>query len=217
VDTDALIASLVGDLKPVRRLRPPAMRLVTWLAVALPVMAMVVLSMGLRPDLTEKFADPNFLGQELAAVATAVVAGWVALGAGVPGFPRRLLLIPAAPLALWIATLGHQCIEEWLRLGLDGMEFHPDPKCIPGLILVGAAPAIAMAVMIRSGAQFQATAAIFWGTLAAASLAAAGLRLFHAEDAALMVVVWQFGSVVLFTTVLTLVQRALGPTLVHAA
>lgn len=53
------------------------------------------------------------------------------------------------------------------------------------------------------------------GTLAAAALANFGLRLFHTADAALMVLVWQFGTVVLFTALAGLWGRRLLPRAIH--
>jgi hypothetical protein len=108
MNTDELIDALVGDLKPVRPLRPPAWRLIGWLAVSVPVTALIVVAMRLRPDIGAKLADPVFLTQELASLATALVAGWAALVTCVPGEPRWKLWAPVAPLALWIATLGRQ-------------------------------------------------------------------------------------------------------------
>jgi hypothetical protein len=53
--------------------------------------------------------------------------------------------------------------------------------------------------------------AAFLGALAAAALAYVGLRLVHPQDAAFMVLVWQFGSVVVFASVLGAFGRWLLP------
>jgi len=68
-----------------------------------------------------------------------------------------------------------------------------------------------MIVMLRKGARFKRGVAVFWGTLASAALANAGLRLFHTIDAALMVIVWQFGTVLLFTALATMAKDILLP------
>jgi hypothetical protein len=67
--------------------------------------------------------------------------------------------------------------------------------CLPAIVLVGAFPAVAMAVMLRRGAPLTPFATMALGGLAAAALGDFGLRLFHAQDASLMVLVWQFGTV----------------------
>ncbi|KPU61633.1 hypothetical protein AN403_5705 [Pseudomonas fluorescens] len=209
--TDELIDVLAADLKPVRRLLPPVWRLIGWLAVSVPVMALMVAAMRMRPDIGVKLAEPVFLTQELASLATAFMAGWAALVTCVPGEPGWKLWTPVAPLALWIATLGRQCWDEWMRLGLSGMAFHSDLMCLPGIAMIGAIPALAIVLAIRRGARLRTPCAMWWGSLAAAALANVALRLFHPEDAALMVIVWQFGSVLLFMTMLSLCRRFLVP------
>ncbi len=110
-----------------------------------------------------------------------------------------------------MATLGRQCWDEWVRLGLSGMEFHSDLMCVPAIAMTGAVPALAIVLAIRRGARLYTPYAVLWGSLAAAALANVALRLFHPEDAALMVIVWQFGSVLLFMAILTLCRRFLVP------
>lgn len=209
--TDELIDTLAADLKPVRRLWSPIWRLIGWFALSIPATALIVATMRLRPDFSAKIADPMFLTQELASLAVALVAGWAALVACVPGEPRWKMWVPVLPLSLWVATLGHQCWDEWVGLGMSGMEFHSDWLCLPSVAMISAIPAFAMVVAIRRGARLHAFSAVSWGSLAAAALANAGLRLFHMEDAALMVVVWQFGSVLLFTAIATLCRNILVP------
>lgn len=210
METNELIASLVADLKPVRRLFPPVWRLLGWLTVSMPAVAIVVALAGIRPDLMARLADPAFVAEQMTAAATALVAGWAALVACVPGTRRWQLWAPVAPLALWTLSLGHQCWAEWVHLGASGMEFRPDWMCVPSIALTGAIPALAIVIAIRRGARLSA-APLLWGSLAAAALANVALRLFHAEDAALMVIVWQFGSVALFTMILTSCRRLLVP------
>jgi hypothetical protein len=211
MNTDELIAALIADLKPVRRLLPPAWRLVGWLAMSIPVTALLVATMRIRPDLAVKLSDPVFMTEQLASLATALIAGWSALVAGVPGEARWKMWTPVAPLALWIASLGHQCWDEWVRLGINGMVFHPDFMCVPAIAMISAVPSLFMVLAIRRGARVRNSAAVLWGSLAAAALANVGLRMFHTEDAALMVIVWQFGSVLLLMALAMLLRNYLVP------
>lgn len=209
MDTEHLILALAEDLRPVRPLAPVSRRLAVWLAIGLAAVVAVVWTMGPRVDLAAKAAEATFVVQQLASLATAVAAAFAAFAAGVPGAPKWKRWLPAAPLGVWMASLGHQCWQEWVRFGAGGMEFRPDFICIPGIALVGLAPALAMVAMLRRGAPFHPRLTVMLGTLAAAALANFGLRLFHPSDAALMVLVWQFGTVVLFTALAGLQGRRL--------
>ncbi|MGH8376784.1 MAG: NrsF family protein, partial [Pseudomonas sp.] len=176
MNTNELIARLVADLTPVRRLRPPAWRLAGWLGMSIPAIALVVATTRTRPDLAVKLADPVFMIEQLASLATALIAGWSALVAGVPGEARWKMWAPVVPLALWMASLGHQCWDEWVRLGSNGMVFHPDFMCVPAIAMISAVPSLAMVVAIRRGARVWTSTAVLWGSLAAAALANVGLR-----------------------------------------
>ncbi|TCT10252.1 hypothetical protein EDC26_102208 [Paralcaligenes ureilyticus] len=179
--------------------------------LSIPTAALIVAMMGVRPDIGTKMADPLFLRQELASLAVALVAAWAALVAGIPGEPRWKRWAPIVPVLLWISMLGRQCWSEWMHSGASGMEFRADWMCLPGIAMISAVPALAMVVAIRRGARLHSFQALLWGSLAAAALANAALRLFHMEDAALMVIVWQFGSVLLLTAILTVFRNALIP------
>ena len=211
MNTDELIDMLASNLKPVRRLWSPIWRLLGWLALSFPATTIVVAAMRIRPDIAVKITDPVFLMQELASLAVALIAGWAALVTCVPGEPRWKLWVPIAPLSLWMSTLGRQSWNEWVRLGVSGMEFHSDWVCLPSIAMISVVPALAMVFAIRRGARLRPLSAVLCGSLAAASLANAGLRLFHMEDAALMVIVWQFGSVLLFMAIATLCRTILVP------
>jgi hypothetical protein len=86
-----------------------------------------------------------------------------------------------------------------MRTGAGGISLTSDFVCIPTIALVGAVPALAMAVMLRKGAPLSPHISAALGGLAAAGLGNFGLRLFHHQDASLMVLVWQMGTVFMLT------------------
>lgn len=193
--TEDLIDRLSADAAPVRPLASPLHRLTLWLCMAVPAVAMVVVVMSPRPDLGLKFVEPRYLVEQGAALATALLAAFAAFSAGVPGHSRWVLAWPLVPLGLWLASLGEGCVTAWLRLGADGLELRPDWVCFPAIAMTGAVPGAAMVAMIRRGAPLMPRATVALGALAAAALGNVGLRLFHLEDASLMILVWQFGTV----------------------
>jgi hypothetical protein len=211
MDTERLINALESDLTPVEPLPAPWHRLINWLAINLPIVAFFALAIGFRSDLAVKLAEPSFLAQQIAMLATVILAGWAAMSAVVPGTRRSVFWIPAIALAAWIATLGQQCWEDWIQWGRASLEIGLDLKCVSVIATIGIIPIVTMIVMLRKGAAYRSLTAVWWGTLASAALANASLRLVHAEDAGMMVVVWQFGSVLVFSVLATQFKDRLMP------
>ncbi|MGH8218878.1 MAG: NrsF family protein [Steroidobacteraceae bacterium] len=199
IDTQHLIEQLAGEAAPVGRLPSPWVRTAFWLAVAAVNLVVFVLAMSPRRDLGAAFADPAFIVEQLAALATGITAGLAAFGSVVPGFDRRLLLLPLLPLAVWLASVGTGCVTSWIRLGPAGLTVTPDWACVPAIALIGLAPAVIIAFMLRRGAPLTPRTTAALGGLAAAGLGSFALRLCHAEDASVMVLIWQVGTVALLT------------------
>lgn len=206
--TNRLIDALARNARPVPRLASPAGRVLRWLIPSLVAVIAVVAVSGLRPDLSIKLADPRFAIQVAAALATALSAAFAACCAGVPGEARWKLWMPVVPLALWLGGLVEQ---GWQEGSSAAALFRLDPICIPAIAATGAVPAAAMVVTLRQGAPLRPRLSLALGVLAAAALADAGLRLFHPQDAALTVIVWQLGAVALFSAIAAMAGPKLLP------
>ena len=190
MDTEKLIERLAEIVEPVRPLARPWIRTAAWLLIAIPYVALVVFVVSPRADLIWRYVIEQF-----AALATGITASTAAFATVIPGYDRKLVFLPALPLAIWLGSLGDGCLEDWIHLGPSGLSLRPDWFCFPAIVLVGAVPAIAMAVMLRRGAPLTPHITAALGGLAAAGLGNFGLRLFHSQDASLMVLVWQVGTV----------------------
>lgn len=199
IDTRRLIEQLAGDAVPVRRLPSPWLRTTLWLALAGVNLVVFVLVMSPRPDLAVAICDPTFILEQLAALATGITAGLAAFASVVPGSDPRMLLLPLLPLAVWLASVGTSCVASWIRTGPDGLTLTPDWACFPAIALLGFAPAVIIAYMLRRGVPLTPHLTAALGGLAAAGLGSFGLRFCHAQDASLMVLVWQIGAVVLLS------------------
>jgi hypothetical protein len=169
------------------------------MAIALPYMALVVLVISPRADLLMKLSEASYVVEQMAALATGMAAAVAGFASTIPGYSRRVLLLPVLPLAVWLGSLSEGCVEALIRLGPGGLLLRPDWFCLPAIVLVGAMPAVAMVIMLRRGAPLFPYLSAGFGALAAAGLGNFGLRVFHPQDASLMVLVWQFGSVFILT------------------
>jgi hypothetical protein len=195
MNTDDLIADLVRELTPVTRLPNPWKRVVSWFAVSLPTIAVIVVAMGLRSDIEAKLADFWFTAQLLTALVTAVAAAYATFSSSIPGRASWLTYLPLVPAAAWLGVLGQQCL-----LAAPGtLGWVPDPMCIPAIAMAGAIPAVAIVIMARRGAVLFPFRTALLAGIAASAMGYFALRLFHYEDAALTVLVWQFGSVALLS------------------
>ena len=140
--------------------------------------------------------EPRLVLEMAAILATAMTAAIAAFSSVVPGRDRRFLLLPLIPLGVWLATLGHGCLQEWQALGSAGLQVRADWDCaIPALIL-SVLPAGAMLLMLRRGAPLTPAVSLALGALAAAAMANFGLRIFHAGDASIQILVWHVGGAV---------------------
>jgi len=208
MDTNALIQELANSAAPVRRLPPPSARMLLWLALSVPVLVAVIwLMMPGDINPIAALADRRFLLEEAVLLVTALAAAFAAFASVVPGYDRRILLIPLVPLAVWLASLGEGCWRNWVALGADGLTLRPDWDCLPPAILIGIVPALAMVMMLRRGAPLLPRISIALGALAVAALANLGLRLFHLGDASVMVLFWHLGGAAVLAGLTALAGR----------
>lgn len=195
MDTNTLINRLAGSAKPLRPLPNPWIRAAIWLTLSLPYVALVIFVVSPRSDLPEKLAETRFLVEQFAALATGITAAVAAFATIIPGYSRKYLLLPVLPLAFWLGSLGVGCALDFAHVGLHNTELHADWFCLPGIVLVGAVPGVAIVLMLQRGAPLSPSLSTALAGLAAAGLGDFGLRMFHPEDAGLLVLIWQFGTV----------------------
>lgn len=195
--TDELIRHLAADSVPTLSLPAPSCRMAAWLTISVPFVAFAVLAMSPRTDLFERLVETRFLIEQMAALGTAMIAAMAAFCATVRGLPAWRLFMPLAPLTLWLGALGQGCLARGPEQMLATLA--PDPLCFPMIAAIGAAPAAIMMWMLRRGAPLRPKVTMAYGALAATALADFGLRVFHAQDASLTVLVWQFGTVVILS------------------
>lgn len=207
MDTQQLIEQLAGQAKSVTRLYPPWRRTALWLVFAVLDIAMFVALMSPRQDLGLALARPAFIVEELAALATGVTAALAAFASVVPGLSRRMLFLPLLPFTVWLGSVGTGCVQSWIHRSPAGLTLTPDWACLPATALIGMLPAVVITFMLRRGAPLTPHVTAALGGLAAAGLANFGLRLCHAQDASLMVLVWQIGAVLLLTAIAGIAGR----------
>ena len=201
MDSAKLMKALAEDAQPVRRLRPPFVRVTIWLLLSSLWVAFIVVAMGVRTDLGARLADTQWLVEQGATLLTGLMAAVAAFCAVVPGRPRWEHAMPLLPASLWLGVLVFGCYEAWATTGDLMAQFAPDWQCFPGIVVTGLGPAVLMVLMLRRGAPIAPRMSVALGALAASAIADFGLRLFHPQDVSIMVLVWQVGTVCLLSAV----------------
>jgi hypothetical protein len=212
LETKELIERLSADVRPVVRLPAPLRRLALWLLIVLPyaVLAIFLFHDHAAPGLAEIRTSPRFVVEQSAALLTAVTAAYAAFVSLVPGGDRRVLWLPLLPLAVWLASIGQGCFEDWIRFGASGLRVRPDTDCILPMLVIGIVPAIAILAMLRHGAPLMPRLTLALGGVAVAGLVNFVLQLFHARDVSIMVLVWHIG----FVIVLAALASLAGPSVI---
>ena len=203
-----LIRDLAQNLRPVRPLPRPWIRAAIWLAVSAPYIAVLLLITPWHRMPTE-WPDPRFVIEEVSALAVGLGAAVAAFATIVPGHDRKPLALLLISLAVWLGSIGEECVQSFIRLGPQVLSLKHNLLCLPFIVVLGTFPAIAMASMLRRGAPLSPHLTTALGALAAAGLANSSSRLFHREDVTLMLLVWHVGGVFLLSAVAAAAGRYL--------
>ena len=203
---DQLIRSLTANLRPVRRLRPPLFRALTWLAV------LVALAIGLAA-----FANLDAVWQRISAAPdlwlavigsalTAILAAIAAFELSVPGAPRAWAMLPLPAALLWVGASGFGCLRGWVAPQSHVAVMSEARHCLMFIVFLSVPLSALLLTMLRRAFPLYPglTAAI--GGLAVAAAAATLLNFFHPYDAAATDLVVHTVAVALVIAV----NRALG-------
>ena len=196
--TSDLIDALAADVRPVRRLRHPLVRAAVWLALPLLVFVLLMIAQGTRPDLAARMLEAPFTVGVAGALSTGVLAAIAAFMLNLPDRSRDWALLPLPALAVWIASVGQQCLTHWVAIGPDGLQLGESARCFATVLLVGLPLSLGIFAMLRRGALLSAGTIAATAGLAVAAMSAAALSIFHRIDASAMVLLWNFGVAAIF-------------------
>lgn len=194
IPTDDLISALAANLRPVRRLRAPLLRATGFLCLAALILAMIAAVHGWRPGLLDRFAEIRFALSLAGALFTGVLAAVAAFLVSLPGRSRHWLWLPAPALALWLISIGYQCLSFWTPMGPEGASPGETASCIATLVLTSLPLSLALGLMLRHAASFNPGPVIFAASLSVAGITAAALALFHPLDASVEILMFNLGT-----------------------
>jgi hypothetical protein len=197
-DTEQFIQGLAARTRPVRRLHGPWTRSVLWLGLSFVYLTIV----GMLWSRSGGALKELYAVEQLAALATGILAAAAAFASVIPGYPRELTFTPLAPLALWLTHVGQTCASDWAashRLPPIASHWF----CLPATVITGLVPAVALVIMLRRGAPLTPKLTIALAALAAAGLGNFAVRFVHPFDASFVVLTWHVIAVLLCVVIVS--------------
>jgi hypothetical protein len=205
---DDIIASLVAELAPVRRLRSADTRASMWAGLATVCIGLGCYCLGTRADLPRKLLDVNYFAESAALLAMAALAARDVFHVSVPGAARSpgLRIAPAIAGLIWIMLLVLRWLAGPREIASSWTAGLPCVARIAGLALV---PAVAIVAMLRRAAPAMQRRTGLLSFVAAAALGVAGTQLICAKDESPHVLLWHAGPLALAALIGFAVGRSL--------
>jgi hypothetical protein len=202
VRTDDLIRELASDVVPVRPLRPVAVRLLGWTALAGLSLAAVTFWMGARRDLAEAVQQSGFQFEAVMLILTAMSAAVGALTVSVPGRERSALV-------RWLPIVGGAICILWVggELVFASMTGSPTGRltfawrCVYKTTSVALVPGIALFALVRRAAPIRAAWAGLLAVLATAAVGVLGANVICPIDRPLHLLLWHVAPLMLFAAI----------------
>jgi hypothetical protein len=181
---DALIEVLVCDLRPVRRLAPPSIRALGWVAVVVALGVALACFADLGAMARRLTAAPDMWLAVAGSTVTAILAAIAAFQTSVPDRAPAWALLPLPGLLLWVGASGLGCLRVWFLPGTHAADLVEARDCLVFILGMSVPLSVLLMVMLRRGYPLRPNLTAATGGLAAAAAAATLLNLFHPFDAA---------------------------------
>lgn len=136
-----------------------------------------------------------------ATLLTGLAAAVAAFATLIPGYSRRVILLPLVPLSVWIGAVAAGAVQEYALAGGGVLAGPRDWSCVRTILVGTAVPGVVMGVMLRRGAPVMPRVSAAFGALAAAGLGNLGVCLFHPHSSSLILLLWHCGTVLVLVAV----------------
>jgi hypothetical protein len=207
VDTEALIATLGSELKPLRPLRPPLWRALQWLLVISVPAAIAIWRYADMAGFAARTAESRVMLECVGALLTGLVAVLAAFNLSLPDRSDRWRYAPLPPLLLWLAASGLGCLHNGLGLGPAGDRLGESSGCFKFIVMVSVPLTLLLFVALRRARPLAPLPVALCGALGVAALAAFVLQFFHPFDITVIDLVMHALAVVLVIGAAALFRR----------
>jgi hypothetical protein len=187
--TDTLIEQLARELRRVEPLPRPGIRTALWVAAAVVYLTLVAAPLTSRGDIAANTAGGLwFVGAQLLAVVTGVVAAAAAFRSVIPGYSRQASAWAAIAACGWATSLAMGARGQWSRPA--DPELPSEWVCVALIVASGAPMMVALLRMLRNGAAFTPSLTAALSALSVTSLANIGACASHPHTNHAITLVW---------------------------
>jgi hypothetical protein len=179
-----LVQALGADLRPVRRLAPPSLRVLTWLTTLGAVALALAMVSDVAAMMHRLMAAPDMWLAAMGSLLTTVFAAMAAFELSLPDRKPAWALLPLPALLLWIGASGMGCLRTWSIADVDPMPLDQPAHCLIYILGMSLPLSLILILMLRRGFSLRPNLTAIIGGLACASAAATLLNLIHPYDAA---------------------------------
>jgi hypothetical protein len=180
---DQLIDELGADLRPVKRLRSPAIRACMWLGIVAGI-GLVLAYFADMPAIAHRLqADPDMWLAVFGSSLTAILGAIAAFELSVPDRKPTWALLPVPGLLLWIGATGIGCLRTAIIPGVPTASLIEARNCFIVIICLSVPLSIALVLMVRRAFSLRPNLTAITCGIAVAAAAATLLNLAHPYDA----------------------------------
>jgi len=181
---DHLISALAANLRPVRRLPPPALRTVFWLILVTAIAAALSTFADIAAMWHRMTATPDMWLAGLGSIATTATAAFAAFEVSLPDRSRAWALLPLPSAALWVGASGLGCMRAYVLPGTHIAAIGEARDCLLFIIGLSVPLSAVLIVMLRRAYSLAPPLTAAMAGLASAAAAATLLNFFHPFDSA---------------------------------
>ena len=196
-DTNQIIAALVAQSAPVRRLAPAWRRALGYLGFAALVLLTLALLRGVRADLAPRLATAAFATALAGGLATGIAGTLAALMLAAPDRSRWWITLPAATASVWLGAVGLGCLTLWVPITPGAVTAAEVSRCLATVILAGTPLSLALVWLLHRATPLRPGLPLAAAALGASGMTAAALSLLHSIDPSAMILAWNAGIVAL--------------------